>query len=175
VDRAGEPHVEVGPSHRFLERDRGEEIGDDLREDLLDRAGRLLADEAEVVAAIGRKDGEGRDVDPLGFREPEGRLRRLAGGVKAHAFRRAQDGLLRSRLPVLEAPDHVRQPPRGAVDVDLPEGEAGLLQHPLELLAPEPERRADESRRNFLAADLEQVVTFHRNPSSRVVFQWSIS
>ena len=130
---------------------------------------RLLANEAEVVAAIGRKDGEGRDVDPLGLRESEGRLRRLAGGVQSHAFRRAHHGLFRRRLPVLEVPDHVRQPPRGTVDVDLPEGEAGLLQHPLELLASEPERGADESRRDFLAADLEQIVTFHRNPSSRVV------
>ena len=169
VDRAGEPHVEVGPPHRLLERNRGEEVGDDLRKDLLDRAGRLLANEAEVVAAIGRKDGEGRDVDPLGPRESQGRLRRLAGGVQSHAFRRAHHGLFRRRLPVLEVPDHVRQPPRGTVDVDLPEGETGLLQHPLELLASEPERGADEPRRDFLAADLEQIVASHRNSSSRVV------
>jgi len=86
VDRAGEPHVEVGPPHRLLERNRGEEVGDDLREDLLDRAGRLLANEAEVVAAIGRKYGESRDVDPLGLRESECRLRRLAGGVESTLF-----------------------------------------------------------------------------------------
>jgi hypothetical protein len=169
MDRAGEPHIEVGPPHGLLERNRGEEVGDDLRKDLLDRAGRLLANEAEVVAAIGRKHGKSGDVDPLGLRESKGRLRRLAGGIEPHALRRAHHGLFRRRLTVLEVADNVRKPPRGAVDVDLPEGEAGLFQRPLELLASEPKRRADESRRDFLAADLEQIVTFHRNPSSRVI------
>ncbi len=169
VDRAGEPHVEIGPPHRLLERDGGKEIGDDLRKDLPDRTRRLLANEAEVVAAIRREDGEGRSVDPLGAGEAESRLRRLARGVQPHALRRSQHRLLRRRLALREVPDHVRQPARGAEDVHLPEGETRLFQHPLELLAPEPERGADESRRDFLAADLEQIVTFHRNPSSRLV------
>jgi hypothetical protein len=166
-----EPDIEIGPPHRFLERDRRDEIGDDPGQHLPRFAGGLLPDEPEVFAAVGREYGERLDVDPLRLREAECGFRRLARRVECDGFRRPEDGLAPGLLPLRQAADDEGQPPRRALDVDLAEGEAGLGEGILQQLAPVPQRGADEPRRDFLAADLEQVVAFHLvcMPSSRVV------